>query len=170
MDDTQRLAIVRDLLRAEHDIVALAEAHGLSPWDLAQWAGEAENEQCLVRLSMLADLQTQALLSRYRLFAAMNLIRQATREEEGGDADRKACLELLKLDLKRLPPAAGAAGAGGPIDDPALRELFYEEIQRLEEQVKQARAAMASGSEGYPRGVPGTFGNVRELPGDVPGL
>lgn len=133
----RRGALLRDIFNAEHDVVALAEAHGLTPDALAAWAADAGNRQCLAGLCVLADVQTQLLLSRYRLLAATRLIRLATEEAEGVKPDdvRRACVDLLRLDLKR----AGGAGGGteddepresGPVDRDGLRELLFAEVKR----------------------------------------
>ena len=116
----RRASLIADLVEAKGDLMALAQSHHLSPDDLAQWVGQPENATCLTGLCVLADLQTQVLLSRYRLVAASKLIELATREDEGKpDVARRACVDLLKLDLKRadipsppeateaLPPALG---------------------------------------------------------------
>lgn len=124
----RRQALIRDIFNAEHDVVALAQAHGLSPDDLAQWAQIAENRQCLTGLCALADIQTQLLLSRYRLLAASRLIRLATQDDAAASADvaRKACVDLLRLDLKRAEAQPADAADGETIDDLAtLRELLY---------------------------------------------
>ncbi|MFP4144831.1 MAG: hypothetical protein ACLFV3_06770 [Phycisphaeraceae bacterium] len=126
----RRAKLIQDIFSAQHDVVALAQAHGLSPDDLATWAGDERNQNCLVGLCVLADLQTQLLLSRYRLLAAERLIRLATDEEAGsGDVARKACVDLLKLDLKRAEASDFASVAAEPSapDAGALRKLFYGE-------------------------------------------
>ena len=124
----RRRSLIRDVFNAEHDVVALAEAHGLSPDELAQWAGRTENQQCLTGLCMLADMQTQLLLSRYRLLAASRLIRLATQEEESASADvaRRACVDLLRLDLKRAEGRPADEEDDEPGDLASLRAMLYE--------------------------------------------
>ncbi|MEX0885637.1 MAG: hypothetical protein WD009_04280 [Phycisphaeraceae bacterium] len=126
----QRAALIRDIFNAEHDVVALAAAHELSPDELATWAGEAQTQRCLTGLCVLADMQTQLLLSRYRLLAASRLINLATGEQEGGGGDvaRKACVDLLKLDLKRAdasPDGDAGDGCGAAAEADALRAMVY---------------------------------------------
>lgn len=94
-------AIIADLLDARHDLANLAAAHKLTPADLATWASESATRRKLIGLCGLADMQTQLLLSRYRMVAASRLIQLAT-EDAQGDLARKACVDLLKLDLKPL--------------------------------------------------------------------
>jgi hypothetical protein len=122
--------LIRDIFNANHDVVALAEAHSLSPADLAEWIAQPHNQRCLSGLCVLADLQTQLMLSRYRLVAVTKLIQQATQQEEvTAEQARKACSDLLKLDLKRagLDEAASAAETAGdaPLDAQQLQQMLY---------------------------------------------
>ena len=122
--------LIRDLVNAEHDVVALAQAHNLSPMELASWASAASNQRTLQGLCVLADTQTQLLLSRYRLLAASRLIRLATQEDAGATAEvsRKASVDLLRLDLKRADAATGDEIGGEPgTDTAALRALIYND-------------------------------------------
>ena len=99
----RRRRLIQDIMTAKHDLVALGETHHLSPDDLAAWVADPENHRALSGLCVLADLQTQILLSRYRLLAAGRLIKLATDDGMKGasDVSRRACVDLLKLDLKR---------------------------------------------------------------------
>ena len=92
--------LVRDILHAEFDMVSLAKKYKLTPKRLSQWIREEDNHQTLRGLCMIADMQTQLLLSRYRLVAAGRLIKLATDDGGGDDVVRKSCVDLLKLDLK----------------------------------------------------------------------
>ena len=132
----RRASLIRDIFNAEHDVVALAQAHNLSPDELAAWAQRTENQRCLGGLCVLADVQTQLLLSRYRLLAATRLIRLATQEEESASAEvaRKACVDLLRLDLKRADAGAGEdAGEEAMEDFASLRAALYESDGSREE-------------------------------------
>lgn len=101
----RRAALIRDLINANFDLTSLHEKYALSPDNLSQWIQEEKNHRCLAGLCVLADLQTQLLLSRYRLLAAGKLIELATGPPEdskaGVESARRACVDLLKLDLKR---------------------------------------------------------------------
>lgn len=131
MSVKMQTALLHDIFNAEHDVVALAEKHGLKPADLAAWAGERTTQARLAGLCALADYQTQLLLSRYRLLAANRLIRLATQEDEGTSSDvaRRACVDLLKLEMKRamgsesMDDAAIEAG-----DVTALRKALFDGV------------------------------------------
>lgn len=127
----KRDRLIADIMSAEHDVVALARTHELTPDQLAEWAAGEDNRRCLGGLCVLADIQTQLLLSRYRLLAATRLIKLATDEEGSGDIARRACVDLLKLDLKRADmPAAPSDDAddADAVDPLAVltRQSLYE--------------------------------------------
>jgi len=99
----QTHALLDDLLRAEHDILSLAQRHDLSLDGLVDWACRPETRRTVAGLCVLADAQTQLLLSRYRLVAATRLIGQATADPDTLPPEqiRKACVDLLKTELSR---------------------------------------------------------------------
>ena len=101
----KRAALIHDLIHADLDLTTLHSEYGLSPDSLSQWVQDETNHRCLSGLCVLADIQTQLLLSRYRLIAAGRLIDMATNPPEdsksGLDTSRRACVDLLKLELPR---------------------------------------------------------------------
>lgn len=111
--------LILDLARAEHDILSFAKVHGLTLDGLVDWAAKPETRRTLSGLCVLADAQTQLLLSRYRLVAATRLIGQATAEDETLSAEqvRKACVDLLKTELSR-------AESLGTTEQPESDEAF----------------------------------------------
>ncbi len=121
--------LIRDILHAEHDMISLAKKYKLSPERLSQWIRESDNHQTLTGLCVIADIQTQLLLSRYRLVAAGRLIKLATDEGGGDDVIRRSCVDLLKLDLKGAQEERGV----GDFDEglvevegmASLREKLY---------------------------------------------
>ena len=114
--------LILDLARADHDILSFAKAHGLTLDDLVDWAAKPQTRRTLAGLCVLADAQTQLLLSRYRLVAATRLIGQATAEDDTLSAEqvRKACVDLLKTELTR---AASLSGEDEPEQDEAFEAL-----------------------------------------------
>lgn len=96
-------ALLDDLAGAEHDILSLAQRHGLSLGELVDWACETQTRRTVAGLCLVADAQTQLLLSRYRLVAATRLIAQATADADTLPPEqiRKACVDLLKTELSR---------------------------------------------------------------------
>lgn len=117
------LILLHDLARAEDDILALGERHGVPLGKLAAWAGEPKTQRTVAGLCLLADLQTQLLLSRYRLVAASRLVQQATGQDEALTPEqvRKACVDLLKIELERV--SAVSLESAELLDDPALEGL-----------------------------------------------
>jgi len=123
----RRAALIRDILEAKHDLASLAQAHRLKPDELAAWVDDPQNQRVLNGLCKLADVQTQVLLSRYRMLAATRLIKLATDADltEGKpDVARRACVDLLRLDLKR-------AEVESP-DDAAQHDELHDEFDRLQ--------------------------------------
>jgi hypothetical protein len=128
----RRAALINDLINADFDLTELHAKYRLSPDHLSQWIMEEPNRQCLAGLCVLADLQTQLLLSRYRLVAAGRLIELATAAPEEGraglDNARRACVDLLKLDLKRADINAAGENLAleqAPDETASLRRLLY---------------------------------------------
>jgi hypothetical protein len=118
---TQRRRMIRELTGSQKDMLEIAKDFNLDEDDVADWATQPENLHTLSGLCTLADLQTQLLLSRYRLIAASRLISIAT-DQDGGEASRRACVDLLKLDLDRAkvvlePPQEHISDS--------LRDLLY---------------------------------------------
>lgn len=122
-------AIMLDMLAAQHDIRTLAQRYGLDEIDLANFALQPANHRRLMALCVLADVQTQLVLSRYRAMAAARLIAIATEKESDPDLARKACVDLLRLDMKRADPP----GDEGDDTSTLMRESLYGEAGRSEE-------------------------------------
>ena len=118
------------LYAAESDLAELAEQLGLSLEELAMLAGRADTVRELLGLRRLADVRTQLLLSRYRTHAAARLVGLASQDDDD-ELARKACVDLLKLDLlDRIDETTLADAPADPLTDldakailTALREL-----------------------------------------------
>jgi len=77
----------------------LAHEHNVPLTRLARWATEPATVRVLEGLAHLAEVRAQMLLSRYRANAAIQLITIATADEPT-ELSRKACVDLLKADLR----------------------------------------------------------------------
>ncbi len=143
----RRAALINDLINADFDLTTLHSKYALSPDSLSQWVQDENNHRCLSGLCVLADLQTQLLLSRYRLIAAGRLIDLATSQPEDGkaalDTSRRACVDLLKLELKRADIdsefVVRSVENEAPDGVDSLRQLLYEAST---EQTKPALTAI----------------------------
>ncbi len=106
--------LLHDVVMSQMDIEALAKKYHLSLTNLADWLENGAHGRTVINLCRLADLQTQLLLSRFRGSAALRLISMA-RGDDGAETSyepelsRKACIDLLRLELKR---AAGSDEGG----------------------------------------------------------
>ena len=132
-----RRKLIEELVDAKHDLKELGERYKLRVDELAEWANEKENARVLSGFCFLADMQTQLMLSRYRLLAADRLIRLATQdsEETSSEVARKACIDLLKMDLKRTEgKAIGLQDGGrGSEDEKGSADLLNEGLIAVHE-------------------------------------
>ena len=143
MSAFRRAQMIRDIVEARHDLTALAAEYGLTPDQMAAWIDEPKNRRVLRGLCVLADLQAQVLLSRYRMLAVSRLIKLATSEGEG-DVARRACVDLLRADMKRADGVEERETEEAS-DVSALREAIYGQIAG---QNDDARPEQTDGREG----------------------
>ncbi|MEM6457879.1 MAG: hypothetical protein AAF710_00645 [Planctomycetota bacterium] len=133
----QRAALIADVFEARRDLTGLADAHRLTPDDLAEWIGRAENHRTLTDLCRLADLQTQLMLSRYRQVAVSELIKQASGgDETSAEQARKACVDLLKTDLRRADTTPEASQVEDDVsaaqrEAASIREALFGDDKNL---------------------------------------
>lgn len=92
-------ALTERLVRADLSVTELAREHGLSLEELAAWISKPMTIETLQGLIRLSDLRTQMLLSQFRAQAAIQLMGIASAESET-DITRKACVDLIKADVK----------------------------------------------------------------------
>ena len=138
LNHKDRRDLIADIVAALHDPIELCQSHGLSLDDLGEWILDPKNQQALSGICVLSDLQAQILLSRYRLHAAGRLIKLATEDspEVSRDVARRACVDLLKMDLKRADfenpdSSRGAAEKTTPPEDgKLLRRLLYDAVSQ----------------------------------------
>jgi hypothetical protein len=121
-------SLMEDLIAAQHDLLSLAREHGLDFEALSAWANDPANVARVRGLCLLADMQAQLLLSRYHVHAVSRLV-QLIGDQNADDLSRRACVDLLKLDLTGDGAPLPAGGAGDATDDQAdldslRRELF----------------------------------------------
>lgn len=139
----KRAELINDLIHANLDLTTLHSKYNLSPDSLSQWVQDENNHRCLTGLCVLADIQTQLLLSRYRLIAAGRLIDLATHPPEdsksGIDTSRRACVDLLKLELPRAEADAG-------LKAPTLDEMPDDGLETLQSLMQQVEARDHSSS------------------------
>lgn len=123
--DAAREALLRAVYEAERDPRGVAEAFGLTLEELAQWAGRERTMRALRGLRLVADMQTQLILSRYRLTAAAKLV-QLAGQDDSGELARKACVDLLKTELSFPGTDATADGEGGEVDEAKVLAVLRE--------------------------------------------
>lgn len=138
LNSKDRRNLIADIVAALHDPIELCQSHGLSLDDLGEWILDPKNQQALSGICVLSDLQAQVLLSRYRLHAAGRLIKLATEDgpEVSRDVARRACVDLLKMDLKRADFENTDSSRGvvehatSQEEGKSLRRLLYDAVSQ----------------------------------------
>ncbi len=90
--------LLQCILSGRLDLEEMCAAQEVSLEQLAAWASQTTTLSRLYALRHLADLRTQLMLSRYRAHAAARLI-ELTSGEESAETARKACVDLLRLNV-----------------------------------------------------------------------
>jgi hypothetical protein len=143
------LEIIGDLADAALDIRGLTAKYGVDREDLARWALTEKTQRTLAGLCMLTDYQTQLMLSHYRVTAVTRLVEmvQATRPKVGDDGQplpaeeqpaalppdlvRKACVDLLRLNMGRIEtPATRGDSEPAATSKDVLRKLLYGDLAK----------------------------------------
>ncbi len=101
--------MIERLFRADLSMTELAQEQGLSLEELAAWVSKPLTIEILQGLIRLSNLRTQMLLSQFRADAAIQLIAIAS-TEKATDITRKACVDLIKADLKVFELKESAKG------------------------------------------------------------
>jgi hypothetical protein len=122
---TRTSRLISAILSAKHDLAALAKENKLTPRQLANWIAEPEHQRLLQSLRTLADLQTQLLLSQYRLHATSRMLRIVADQETEHELARKAAVDLLKLDVAPEPVTQSNA------DKPMTQDEIDAELMRI---------------------------------------
>lgn len=94
-------AMIERLARADLSVTELAREYDLSLEELVTWVSTPLTNETLQGLIRLSNLRTQMLLSQFRAQAAIKLMDIAAAESET-DITRKACVDLIKADVKVL--------------------------------------------------------------------
>lgn len=93
--------LVNSLATSTLDPAELAQQFGMSLQDLAAWSSRPESMRALGNLIHLTDVRARILLSQHRTQAMLRLMEIATASEPS-DLSRKACVDLLKAELKHF--------------------------------------------------------------------
>lgn len=120
---SQRL--IEQLAQGERTPAELASDHSVPLHRLAHWATNPANARVLAGLSYLADVRAQMLLSRYRANAAIQLITIATNKDPS-ELSRKACVDLLRTDLKVFSREVDEAEIEEAVDERTIARALEE--------------------------------------------
>ena len=115
--------LIEHLVRADLTMTDLAQEQGLSLEELAAWVSKPMTIEILQGLIRLSNLRTQMLLSQFRADAAIQLIAIAS-TEKATDITRKACVDLIKADVKAFEVKESAKGnPPAPSEETILKAL-----------------------------------------------
>ncbi len=140
--------LLEGLCAGDLDLRGLSAALAVPLVDLARWVTAASNAALLEGLLRLADARAAMAVCRYRTAAAAVLINIAAQKDDDdrhGDLSRKACVDLLSLELPggtrdRLAAAdnsRAATSSGAPAPPAATAEAILRAFDRLEQQEAQ---------------------------------
>lgn len=124
-------AVLNAIVANKAGLGAVARRHKMTLAELAAWAAAPEQARALEETRALADARVPIALAQARAAAAEELLRLA-REAKSEETQRKASLDLLRLEAK----ASGVPGASAP----TLQE-GAEAIEITQEQADRFLAA-----------------------------
>jgi hypothetical protein len=111
-----RVRLIEAFAQSDQAVPEVAAALGLTLPQLAAWAAEPGTLATLERLARLADVRAQIMVSRFRANAAIRLI-QIAAGEDASELSRKACVDLLTVDLNAFASSITSGGSGRPAGD-----------------------------------------------------
>ncbi len=119
--------LLGDLIAGGLTLRELAQKYGMTLGELAGWVMSEHVYARLKALCALADFQTQLVLSQHRVSAAATLINIAGSEVEGTELKRKACVDVLRLNMPRIDPRdrKQEAAAEKPLPVEVIRKLVF---------------------------------------------
>jgi hypothetical protein len=124
-------SLIALIFDAQHPSPELAARANLSLSELSRWAAEPSNARLLEGLVRLEDVRAQIVLSRYRAGAAVRLIEIGT-QGQPSELARKACVDLLKLNMPEAFARARDPDAPPPAPDPEAILAAFERIGNMD--------------------------------------
>jgi len=119
--------IIKGLLDGTKSPMDIARAMDLHVETLAAHVSEPTMHRTISELVWLSEVRAQLLISHYRAMAAARLAMFAA-EEEPSELTRRACVDLLKLDLDAIESIP--VRASSPDDEPASVRAALEQFAR----------------------------------------
>ncbi len=127
--------MTRSLAAGQTDLHALAREYEMSLIEMAQWVRRPRNAETLMMLEMLLERRASLLLADARAQAADALRRMATADSPKETA-RRACIDLLKLQLGKEISARRAAND----DEAGADDGQAADLNRLMQEMAPATA------------------------------
>lgn len=114
-------------LHAGSDLVRAAKSCGLTLRETARWSATREGAETIASLQSLAEARSSLVVSRAKADAARALVTLA-RDQEAKETARKACVDLLRLEVVSL--GRDPVGDEG-ILDPDDERAWLTALERL---------------------------------------
>ncbi len=118
-----RARLIESLFRGDEQLSEVASAMQVGVKDLAKLADDETIVRTIGLLRMLGDVKAEQYFRPLRLHALARLVELAT-QTDNPELARKACVDLLKVDMDALGGRAQPAWAAQPArevaDDPHL--------------------------------------------------
>lgn len=126
--------VLSRLMAGEIDPAELARDVGMSLRELIAWSARPDIATLLAGAIRLSDLRVQMLLCKFRTNAALHLIGIAS-QKEPSETSRKACVDLLRIELNILPAATKQGDAAEDASPTAPNESqILAALEQLGEQ------------------------------------
>lgn len=106
--------VIELMMDGRLDPVEMAGELGMSLEEMAEAGTDSRSVRVLLKLAGLADLRALIVVSRFRMEAAARLVQMAT-EGDATELARKACVDLLRLDLDARDAREADGDAGGAV-------------------------------------------------------
>jgi hypothetical protein len=108
-----RRQVIERIVAAKLSPAEIASELEIGLHEIASLARHEPTMQTLEGVARLEDVRTQMLLSRYRANVAMHLLAIASAKEPT-ELSRKACVDLLKMDLNVFARQGGQSPSSTP--------------------------------------------------------
>lgn len=113
--DARSARVLRDVYSMVREAPEIAARHGMTMRELASWASAEEQRATVEGLCRFEDARGELLLRRARVRAAARLLK-LTGEASSEETRRKACVDLLTLDVSFVARPVRDEGGEGAME------------------------------------------------------
>ncbi|MBX3364161.1 MAG: hypothetical protein KF866_05285 [Phycisphaeraceae bacterium] len=127
MDETKSQAILADFLTRTFNPVELAQAHGISLFQLVEWARSPEIRQALQTLAELGEANTRLLAQKHAPDAVNTLAKAADNSDQSTPVARIELARRAAAQIVRIAATPSTRPKAAP--KPSLRDLAYYGVE-----------------------------------------